>query len=237
MQFNITWNEDNYKDLLKYLENNKDDKYKEFHKKIVNYDNVIGVKSDELKKIAKEISKNDYKSFFKVNNSNLHELIMIEVFIIGYLKTEFEDVINYSNNYLKKVKTWAHIDSYVSNLKIIKKYPKDGFTYAKKLIHSKNNYTKRCGIIMLLNYYLHDKYIDKVLEIVSKIKTNDYYVKMAISWLMSVAYIKKKKKTLVYIVNIKDDFAYNKTLSKIIESNRISKEEKEFIKSLKKKNG
>ena len=60
---------------------------------------------------------------------------------------------------------------------------------------------------------------------------------MGIAWLMSVAYIKYKEKTLVYIVNLKDDFIYNKTLSKIIESNRISKEEKEFIKSLKKKNG
>ena len=58
---------------------------------------------------------------------------------------------------------------------------------------------------------------------------------MAISWLISFAYIKYKEKTLVYIVNIKDDFIYNKTLNKIIESNRISKNEKEFIKSLKKK--
>ena len=151
MQFNISWNEDNYKELLKYLENNKDDKYKEFHKKIVMYDKVIGIKSDKLKSIAKEISKNDYKSFININNSDFHELIMIEGFIIGYLKLSFDEIISYTNNYLKKVKTWAHIDSFVSNLKIIKKYPKEGFNYAKKLIHSKNNYTKRCGIFSSFN--------------------------------------------------------------------------------------
>ena len=72
-----------------------------------------------------------------------------------------------------------------------------------------------------------------VLDIVSKINANDYYVKMGVSWLMSIAYIKFKEKTLLYLVNIKDDFIYNKTLSKIIDSKRISKEEKLFIKSLK----
>ena len=56
---------------------------------------------------------------------------------------------------------------------------------------------------------------------------------MGVSWLMSIAYIKFKEKTLLYLVNIKDDFIYNKTLSKIIDSKRISKEEKLFIKSLK----
>lgn len=58
---------------------------------------------------------------------------------------------------------------------------------------------------------------------------------MAIAWLMSVSYIKYKEKTLVYLVNIQDTFIYNKTLSKIVDSNRVSKEEKEFIKSLKRK--
>ena len=85
----------------------------------------------------------------------------------------------------------------------------------------------------MLNYYLHDIYIDKTLEIVSKIKTDDYYVKMAIAWLMSISYIKYKEKTLIYLVNIEDNFIYNKTLSKIVDSKRISDSEKEFIKSLK----
>ena len=87
----------------------------------------------------------------------------------------------------------------------------------------------------MLDYYLHDEYIDKVLEIVSKVKSDDYYVKMGISWLMSVSYINYKEKTLVYLVNIKDDFIYNKTLSKIIDSRRIDMKEKDFIRSLKRK--
>ena len=89
--------------------------------------------------------------------------------------------------------------------------------------------------VLLLNYYLHDIYIDKTLELVSIIKTSDYYVQMAIAWLMSISYIKYKEKTLIYLVNIQDDFIYNKTISKIIDSRLINKDEKDFLKTLKRK--
>ena len=103
----------------------------------------------------------------------------------------------------------------------------------KKLLKSKNNFSKRFGLIILLNYYLHDIYIDKTLELVSNLKTDDYYVSMAISWLIASSYIKYQEKTLIYLVNIKNDFIYNKAISKIIDSRQISKKEKDFVKTLK----
>ena len=227
------FNKDKYQEFIKYLDTLKDLKYQEFSKRIVVYDDVLGIKVDVLKKIAKEISKGDYKDFIENNNSNIYELILIEGLMYGYLKISFLELKEYLDKYILKLKSWGQVDSVVANLKIFKKNDKDGFIYAKKLIRNKNNFIKRFGIILLLDYYLHDKYIDKVLELISSIKTSDYYVKMAIAWLMSTAYIKYKEKTLVYLVNIKDDFIYNKTLSKIVESRRISDKEKKFIKSLK----
>ena len=233
MNFEGSWNKEKYQEFLNYLITLEDLKYKDFHKKIITSDNLIGIRTNELKKIAKEISNNNYQEFIKLNDSNLYEPIMIEGFIYSYLKIPFDELTNYLNEYLKKINNWAHVDLLVSSLKIFNKNQEQGFKYAKKLIHSKNNWIKRCGIIIMLNYYLHDIYIDKTLEIVSKIKTDDYYVKMAIAWLMSISYIKYKEKTLIYLVNIEDNFIYNKTLSKIVDSKRISEEEKEFIKSLK----
>ena len=227
------FNKDKYQEFIKYLDTLKDLKYQEFSKRVVVYDDVLGIKVDVLKKIAKEISKGDYKGFIENNNSNIYELILIEGLMYGYLKISFLELKEYLDKYILKLKSWGQVDSVVANLKIFKKNDKDGFIYAKKLIRNKNNFIKRFGIILLLDYYLHDKYIDKVLELISSIKTSDYYVKMAIAWLMSTAYIKYKEKTLVYLVNIKDDFIYNKTLSKIVESRRISDKEKKFIKSLK----
>jgi len=222
-----------YQEFLKYLYSLQDLKYRDFSKKIVASDNLIGIRSNQLKKIAKEISQGDYNSFILNNDSNLYETIMIEGYLIGYLKLSFSDLVPYINSYLLKVNTWSHIDSFVSNLKIFNNAGREGFLFAKRLTHNKKTYFKRCGIIILLNYYLHDMYIDKVLDIVSAIKSKDYYVNMAISWLMSTAYIKYKEKTLVYLVNLENDFVYNKTLSKIIESRKVDENEKKFIKSLK----
>jgi len=233
MNFQDEFDKDKYQELLIYLENLKDEKYLEFQKKIVVCENIIGVRTNELKKIAKEISKGDYAQFIENNTSNFHELILIEGFIYGYLKIPFNDLIKYLDKYILKLNSWGQVDSVVSNLKIFKKEQKLGFGYAKKLIRNKKTFIKRFGIIILLDYFLHDEYIDKVLELVSKIKSDDYYVKMAISWLMSVSYIKYKEKTLVYLVNIKDDFIYNQSLSKIVDSRRIDDDEKKFIKNLK----
>ncbi len=235
MNFDINWTKETYQEFLNYLSSLQDKKYQEFHGKIIECDNLIGVKTLELKKIAKEISKNNYLEFFKVNTSTLYETIMIEGFILGYLKLDFETFKNYLNEYLKKVNNWAHVDLMVTNLKILKKSPPEGFKFAKTLTHSKNNWAKRCGIVILLSYYLHDIYLEKTLEVVSKVKSEDYYVNMAIAWLLSISYIKYKETTLIYIVNLKNNFVYNKTLTKITESRRISEDEKNFIKSLKRR--
>lgn len=234
MNYKDTWTAQKYQEFIKYLESISDSKYQEFHSRIIECEEVFGVKTGKLKEIAKEISLGDYKSYIKVNTSTYYEPIMIEGLCYGFLKkVPFDELTNLIDKYLLKVNNWAHIDLLVSNLKQFKKSPKEGFKYAKSLTHSKNNWAKRCGVVILLTYYLHDVYIDKTLEVVTKIKSKDYYVKMAIAWLVSISYIKYKEKTLVYLVNIKDDFTYNKTLSKIIDSRRISNEEKDFIRSLK----
>lgn len=233
MDFTCNFDKNKYQELIKYLNSLKDIKYQEFSKNVVVYDDVIGIKVDVLKNIAKEISKNDYKGFIENNISSTYELVLIEGLVYGYLKIPFDELLKYLDKYVLKLVSWGQVDSVVANLKQFKKNDKEGFKYAKNLIHSKKNFIKRFGIIILLDYYLHDIYIDKTLEIVTKIKSDDYYVKMAIAWLMSVSYIKYKEKTLVYLVNLKDDFIYNKTLSKIIDSRRVSLEEKKFIKSLK----
>lgn len=237
MNLENSWNEALYQEFLAFLNTKQDLKYKEFHSKIITSNNLIGIKTNELKKISKEISKGDYQSFIKENKSDLYEPIIIEGFLYGYLNLNLTTLFDYLDNYLTKLTNWAQVDLVVSNLKILKKKEnqESGFKYAKKLIKSKNNYAKRFGLVILLDYYLHDTYIDKVLELVSKIKTDDYYVSMAISWLMSISYIKYKEKTLIYLVNIKNDFIYNKTISKVVDSRKISKKEKDFIKTLRRK--
>ena len=109
MNFQTTWDQEKYQELNNYLKTKQDLKYQDFHGKIINSNNLIGIRTNELKKIAKEISKGDYQSFLKINNCNLYEFTMIEGFIYGYLKINIQDA-NYAltmlelNNFIYKFK-------------------------------------------------------------------------------------------------------------------------------------
>ena len=102
---------------------------------------------------------------------------------------------------------------------------------------SDKEFETRFGIVILLDYYLTDMYIDDAINILDNIKnTNYYYVKMAIAWAISIAYIKYPEKLGLYLKdgnNHLDDDTYNKALQKIIESNRINKIEKNKIRKMK----
>lgn len=99
---------------------------------------------------------------------------------------------------------------------------------------SEKEYEIRFGVVMLLVYFMKEEYLDKIFAILDEIRHDGYYVKMAVAWEVSMCYVNFPEKTLAYLKeNRLDDFTYNKSLQKIVESLKVSKEEKSFIKSLK----
>ena len=136
--------------------------------------------------------------------------------------------------FVPKIDSWAVCDTTCSNLKITKKYQKEMWDFLENYIKSNKEFEIRFAVVMYLNYYLTDEYIDKVLERIDKITSKDYYAQMAIAWMLSFAYIKQKDKTIEYIKNNNlDKFTQNKAIQKICESYRVSKEEKDNLKKYK----
>ena len=112
----------------------------------------------------------------------------------------------------------------------MKKY----FEFFTKEIDVNQPFQIRVSLMILNAHYINYEYIDRIFKYVNTIKSNHYYVKMGIAWLISTCYIKYKNKTLEYLKNAKlDDFTYNKSLQKIIESKRVSNEEKCALRQLK----
>ena len=88
---------------------------------------------------------------------------------------------------------------------------------------------------MMLDYYIIEEYVDKVLANLNNIHSDKYYVKMAIAWAVSIVYIKFPKKCVNYLNNSNlDNFTYNKSIQKIIESYRVSEKNKELLRKMKK---
>lgn len=229
-------NLNNYDEFLKYLYSYQDTKYKNFHSKLIKDEKLIGIKTPILKNISKEIAKNNYKVFLKNNKHEIYEEKIIHGLVIGYLKVPFEDVLKELDMFMPYNTNWAINDIVCANLKIFKKEQSKGFNYILKLINSKNNFSIRFGLVLLLDYYINDNYIDNIFEIIDDIKNDEYYVKMAIAWLLSICFIKYPDKTLTYLnkANI-DNFTYNKCIDKICDSYRVEKKVKEELKKSKRK--
>lgn len=229
------WTNKDYQQFLKYLETKQDINYKKFHSAIIKKEiNLIGIKTPILRNIAKEIFKGNYESFLKLVTHTYYEETIIYGFIIANIKKLDNSLINYINIYKTKINNWATCDLFCSSLKIVTKNKEFFYNYIKENIKSKEEYIQRMCFVLLLNYYIEPKYLEDIFLYCDKYCKNTYYVNMAIAWLLSCCYIKYKEITLNYLKKTQlDTFTYNKTISKIIDSYRVSKEEKEILRKMK----
>ena len=223
-------------EIRKKLFEKQDLKYKKFHSSLCpNVDKIIGVRVPELRKMAKEIASNDYKDFLDNAQDEYYEELLLQGLVIGYAKIQIEETFEYLKKFVPKINSWAVCDTKCSNLKITKKYMKEMWNFLKQYINSDKEYEIRFALVMYLNYFLADEYIDEILQKIDKIENKEYYVQMAIAWLVSFAYIKQREKTEVFLQkNNLDEFTQNKSIQKICESYRVSNEEKEKLRKYKK---
>ena len=193
---------------------------------------MIGVRTPDLRNDAKKIIKeNKYKEFLEELPHKYFDENQLHAFIISEIK-DYEKCIIYINKFLPYVDNWATCDQ--MSPKIFKKNKDKLIIEIMRWIKSKETYTVRFGIGMLMQYYLDDDFNPKYLEKVSKIKSKEYYVNMMIAWYFATALAKQYDEAIKYIENdILDKWTHNKTIQKALESYRITSEQKKYLKSLK----
>lgn len=224
------------KELLKILLENKDEEYKVFNDKIINTNKkTIGVRIPILRQIAKKIMKEDYVLFLNDVKDEYHEEIIVEGLVISKLK-DVNNVINMIDNYIIKIDNWCTCDTFASSLKIINKNKSRFYSYVYKNIYSNNPWMVRLCFVILHSYYVEEEYINDIFKMIDNDNNSFYYVMMAKAWLISECYIKYPKQTFEYLkrTNI-DDITFNKAISKICDSYRVTKEDKIVLKKMKKK--
>ncbi len=226
------WTRKDIDDFQKYLVSLKNTEEKIiWTTKIINTSKkVLAISSSSLKEIAKEISKGNYLTFLNYNLNEYHENTIINTYLINKIK-DFDIQKEYLFNYLKNVDNWASIDS----LKLkIKNCESKYLSLSKELIKNKKTFYRRCGVIILFNL-IKDEYLEEIFNIISSLYEEDeYYVNMAIAWLLCELVIKKKEQTIYYLQNNRVNcFVLNKTISKCNDSFRILKEDKELLKKMK----
>lgn len=230
MELNIKWNEKEYQEFIIYLKSISEVGYKEFHSKltITKYE-ILGIRLPKLRAISKEISKGDYKSFLRVVGSTYYEEVMIKLLVISLIKDK-DEVMNYFWNAVKLIDNWALCDTFCNSLKIVEKNKDYFFKVVNKLLKSKYPFEIRVGLILILCYYIEKENLNFIFNTLESIRSEEYYVNMASSWLLCEVFIKYQKETLEYLEkNTLDKFTINKAISKIRDSYRVSKETKNYI--------
>ena len=225
------------KEILEKLYGMQDLKYKEFDSSLCpNVDNIIGVQVPKLRAIAKELVKEKQREYLELENIEYYEEKVIQSLMIGMSNLTIEDTKKYLEKFIPKIDSWAVCDIVCSSLKLSKKYQKEIWGFLDEYIKSYKEFEIRFAVVMYLDYFLNDEYIDRVIKNISKIKSDKYYVQMAIAWLLAESFIKQKEKTKEYLKNNKlDNFTHNKAIQKIIDSYRVSQEDKEFVRTLRRK--
>lgn len=215
-----------------------DSKYKEFHSKLCpGTNNIIGVRIPILRKYAKEIANQcEIKEILKQIDNKYYEEIMLQGMLIGIEKEEFKKVKKHIEEFIPKIDNWAVCDVFCAGLKITKNNKEEMWDFIQKYLKTDKEFEIRFAIVMILDFYIEEEYLQKNFKIFDNINSQDYYVQMAVAWAISICLIKFYDETIKYLSNANlDTFTYNKALQKAIESYRITDENKEKLRQMKKK--
>lgn len=216
-----------------------DSKYKSFHSNLCpGINNILGIRVPVLREYAKKlIKKYSFEELINNIDDEYYEEIILQGMLIGLnSKENFNVIKKYIEDYIPKIDNWAICDTFCAGLKIVNQNKENMWGFIKQYLDSDQEFYLRFAIVIILDYYIEEKYLEEIFRIFNNIQSEYYYVKMAIAWAISICLIKYYDKTINYLKNNSkiDKWTYNKSLQKAIESYRITKSQKELLKNMKK---
>lgn len=213
----------------------QDKEYAVFQSKLtptVAPEKFIGVRVPEVRKLAKELAKEEeLPSFLNELPHEYYDENMLHGLLISGMK-DYDACIFETDKFLPYVDNWAVCD--IMSPKIFAKNKGRLIEKIREWSASSDTYTCRFGIEMLMSHFLDDDFSPEYLDIVAKVRSTEYYVNMMVAWFFATALAKQWDATIPYVTGQKlDTWTHNKTIQKAIESYRITDEQKDYLRSLK----
>ena len=160
---------------------------------------------------------------------------MLKGLSVAFAKCGAEEKTEYLRRFIPKIDNWAICDGVCAALKPKKDEEQLYFDFAVEYAKRNGEFESRVGIVMLMNCFFTEKWIDKSLEAFKKVHMGKYYTDMALAWALSIGLIKFEDKTLEFMESTAlSDFVYNKALQKARESLRVSESRKAVYKRMQK---
>ena len=213
----------------------QDTEYRDFQCRLIPNvapNTVIGVRTPELRKFAKDFAKEpEAAEFLRILPHRYFEENNLHGFLIERMK-DYDRVIAALDAFLPFVDNWATCDQLRPG--VFAKRPPQLREQIQIWMASGHTYTVRFGIEMLMCLYLDDAFLPEYLDWVAAIRSNEYYVNMMTAWFFATALAKQYDAALPYIEERRlAPWTHNKAIQKAVESYRIADAQKAYLRSLK----
>lgn len=202
-------------------------------------EHVLGIRIPDLRKLAVRISHTDWEEYLLTADTFYMEERMLQGMVLGCIKpdADVEYYLQRVTRFVWIINSWSVCDTFKfgGGKRFVAENKERLWHYLVGWMHAQGEYEIRFGVVMSMQLFIDDEHIEQLLEEYDAIRHDGYYVKMAVAWALSVCFVKFPEITMRYLKqnNALDDFTYNKTLQKIIESYRVDAETKKLIKQMK----
>ncbi len=190
--------------------------------------NMLGVRIPKLRELAKQLAKEDWRAYLAEASDETFEEVMLQGMVIGYARMPFEEFLCRVRGFVPKIDNWSVNDCVCATLKETRRHLSEMWEFLTGYLTSGNEFELRFLAVMLMDYYLTDEYIDRVLAIYAQIRHEGYYARMGVAWGVATAYAKYPAKTDAFLNEGKlDPETFRMAVRKLLESFRVSGEDKE----------
>lgn len=220
-----------------YLEEIAEPKYRDFSSGLIpDCTPMLGVRIPKLRDLAKKLAKEDWRTYLKEARDDSFEEICLQGLVIGYAKADIDEILAYAAAFIPKICDWSVNDVFCATFKIARKYREKVWDFLMQYKDSPKEFEQRVVAVMLMDHFLEEAYIERVLAVWDELNHEGYYCKMGVAWGIATAYAKFPEQTHAYLLdNHLDDYTYNKAIQKMIESYRITPEQKEVLRGMKRR--
>ncbi len=197
---------------------------------------MLGVRIPVIRGLAKQIAKEDWREYLHTAENDFFEETMLQGLVIGYAKADIEEILSFAAEFIPKINDWSVNDSFCTTFKIAQRHRERVWDFLMGYRDVQKEFPQRVVAVMLMDHFLTEEYIDRVLAVWDALGHEGYYRKMGVAWGVAAAYAKFPEQTHAFLLNNHlDDFTYNKSIQKMIESYRITPQQKEILRTMKRR--
>lgn len=218
-----------YSDFLDILQCYAEQPFADFQRRLIfTRKKILGVRTPILRKLAKQYA-SETESILSFPN-DCYEVVFIKLTLVSQLP--YKQFIQHLYACISWMDNWALCDSFKA--KCIRKHKREFLPILQAAFTQGGEYYQRYPLVVLLSEYVEKEYLPDAEALIAKADTSYYYVYMAVAWLIAEILVKEYDFGVKLLKKgITDVKTHNKAIQKAIESYRLTKEQKDFLRSLK----